>query len=343
MKKIKLINIAILLLLFIFKPIKVSGIEINKQTKFGVLFFQEKNTYNTVLKNELMKIQESNKDKVEFTFYDGNFNQETQNKQLEEAINNKLDIILLNIVDINSSKYIVDKVKENNIPIIFFDIEPASLDPLKSYGKALYIGADNCNLGTIQGKMIINQYKNKSITDKNSDNMLNYVLLNGNLNDIDSIYRSKCVIEEINNSGLKTQELYSGYFNWDKETTKEIIKPILLQILNNIDVIIANNDDMAIGAIESLQDYGYNLGNNRYIPVVGINALDEAKKLIDQGFMEGTIEQSPKAMADALYKVGLNLFEHKNPLQDTNYIFDNSGVAIRIPSGEIITRKISLQ
>ena len=340
MKKIKLINLSILLLLFIFKPIKVFGIEINKPAKFGVLFFQENNAYNTALKDELTKIQENNKDKVEFTFYDGKFNQETQNSQLEEAINNKLDVLLLNIVDINSSKYIIDKVKENNIPIIFFDVEPSSFDYLKSYGKALYIGADNCNLGIAQGKMIMNQYKNKSIVDRNNNNMLDYVLLKGNINDIDSIYRSKCVIDEINNSGLKTRELYSGYFNWSKETTKEVIKPVLLQVLDNVDVIISNNDDMAIGAIESLQDYGYNsVHNNRYIPVVGINALDEAKKLIENGFMEGTLEQSPKVMAEALYEVGLNMSEHKNPLQDTNYTFDSSGIAIRIPPIEIITKK----
>ena len=96
---------------------------------------------------------------------------------------------------------------------------------------------------------------------------------------------------------------------------------------------------MAIGAIEVLQQYGLNLGHDRYIPVVGIDALDEAKELINKGFMEGTIEQLPKPIAEALYKVGLNLFEHKKPLQDTNYTFDNSGVAIRIPYGETITRK----
>ena len=341
MRKLALINFCIVILLFTFKPVKSYGIENNKIKKFAVLFYQQNNAYNYALKDELMKIQENNKDKVEFIFYDGEFNQETQNKQLEEVVKNKIDVVLLNIVDINSSKDIVEKVKENNIPIIFFDIEPSSFDYLKSYGKSLYVGADNCNLGIDQGKMIINQYKNKSIIDRNNNNILDYVLLKGNINDIDSIYRSKCVIEAINNSGLKTRELYSGYFNWSKETTKEIIKPILLQVIDNADVIISNNDDMAIGAIETLQDYGYNLGhNNRYIPVVGINALDEAKKLIENGFMEGTLEQSPKVMAEALYKVGLNMSEHKNPLQDTNYIFDSSGVAIRIPPVETITRKI---
>ena len=341
MKRLILIIFCIITLLLTFKPIKSYGIENNKIKKFAVLFYQQDNAYNYALKDELMKIQKNNKDKVEFTFYDGKLSQEIQNNQLDEVIKNKTDVILLNIVDIDNSKYIVDKVKENNIPIIFFNRELSSFDYLKSYGKAVYVGTDSCSLGNVQGKMILDQYKKKSIIDRNNNNALDYILLKGSKNNIETTDRSKCVIEEINNNSVKTNELYSGYFNWSKEIAKELIKPVLLQIGNNLDVVISNNDAMAIGVIEVLQEYGYNLGpGSKYIPVVGIDALDEAKKLISDGFMEGTIEQSPIIMAEVLYNVGLNLAEGKNPLQDTNYKFDSTGVAIRMPYGEPITRKI---
>ena len=342
MRKLKLINLSILLLLFIFNPIKAYGIETKKPVKFAVLFYQQNNPYNYAIRDELMKIQENNKNTVEFTFYDGDFNQETQNKQLDEAINNKTDVVLLNIVDINSSKYIVDKVKGANIPIVFFNRELPSFENVKSYGRAVYIGTDNCNLGIAQGKMIIDQYKNKSIKDRNNNSMLDYILLKGDTNNIETNDRSKCVIEELNNNGIKINELYSGYFNWNKENVKKLLKPVLLQIGGNLDIIISNSDAMAIGAIEVLQEYGFNLGNDsRYIPVVGIDALDEAKELINKGFMEGTLEQYPKVISEALYTLGLNLFEHKNPLQNTNYTFDSSGVAIKIPYGEAITRNLN--
>ncbi|WP_300381588.1 galactose ABC transporter substrate-binding protein [Clostridium sp.] len=341
MKRLILISFYIIMTLFTIKPINSYSLETNKIIKFAVLFYQQDNAYNNALKSELMKIQENNKDKVEFTFYDGILNQEIQNKQLEDVLKNKTDIVLVNIVDINTSSYIVNKVKESNIPIIFFNRELTSFDAIKSYGKSLYIGTDNCNLGISQGKMIVNQYKNKSIIENNNNNSLDYILLNGNKNSIESIDRSLCVIEEINNNGIKTNNLYSGYFNWDKETTKELISPLLLQFGNDLDIIISNNDDMAIGAIEALQKYGYNLGHSgMYIPVFGIDALNEAKDLIAKGFMEGTIEQSPKTMAEALYLVGLNLVEKKNPLQGTNYTFDSTGVAIRIPYGEAIIKKL---
>lgn len=41
-------------------------------------------------------------------------------------------------------------------------------------------------------------------------------------------------------------------------------------------------------------------------------------------------------MADALYRVGMNLVYNKNPLEGTKYVFDETGVAIRIPFKEYI-------
>jgi methyl-galactoside transport system substrate-binding protein len=58
---------------------------------------------------------------------------------------------------------------------------------------------------------------------------------------------------------------------------------LILKYGNKIEVIIANNDTMAIGAIEALQEYGYNKSDKSiYISVVGSDALEEAKDLVDK-------------------------------------------------------------
>ena len=59
-------------------------------------------------------------------------------------------------------------------------------------------------------------------------------------------------------------------------------------MVNKIEVIIANNDSMAIGAIQALQEYGYNKGDKtKIIPVVGVDAIPEAQDLIKKGIMTG--------------------------------------------------------
>ena len=99
-----------------------------------------------------------------------------------------------------------------------------------------------------------------------------------------------------------------------------------------IEAIIANSDPMAIGAIEALQKYGYNNGDKaKTIPVVGIDGIPEARDLIKKGFMTGTVVQDPSAMAQALYTVGMNLVDNKDPLEGTDYKFDETGVTIKLP------------
>ena len=86
------------------------------------------------------------------------------------------------------------------------------------------------------------------------------------------------------------------------------MESLFLRYGGKIEAIISNNDAMAIGAIKALQKYGYNKGDkSKYIPVVGIDGIPEAKDLINKGIMTGTVSQDPNETAEALYTVGMNL------------------------------------
>ena len=128
----------------------------------------------------------------------------------------------------------------------------------------------------------------------------------------------------------------------DSIVTTVKTKNSILAINNAGIVIIANNDAMAIGSIESLQKYGYNIGDkSNSIPVVGIDSIPEAQELIKKGFMTGSVLQDSTAMAEALYTVGMNLVTGKNPIEGTNYQFDNTGVTIILPYKEYKNSSIS--
>lgn len=94
---------------------------------------------------------------------------------------------------------------------------------------------------------------------------------------------------------------------------------------------------MAIGTIEALQAMGFNNDNESItIPVVGIDASPEAQELIAKGVMTGTVFQDFVAKAEALYHISMNMVADKKPLEGTNYVFDETGVSIRIPYKEYI-------
>ncbi len=84
---------------------------------------------------------------------------------------------------------------------------------------------------------------------------------------------------------------------------------------NMIELVIANNDEMALGAISALQTAGYNKDGKTVIPVFGVDATDAAKSAIKSGSMIGTIKQDAEGMATAITTVMKNLLNGTNALE----------------------------
>jgi len=309
--------------------------------KVGVLLYRFDDVYISLVRKNLEEIQKENEGKVEFTFYDGKDDQSIQNESLDKLLEKKdVDLLLLNLVDTGSTQAAIDRIKEYNIPVILFNREPVIIEAIRSYNKAYFIGTNPAEAGELQGKILANAWNtNKVAIDKNKDNIMQYIMLEGERDNLEAIARTKYSVLTINNAGIKTQELALQVCNWNEKEAKNATKALLAQYGNRIEVIIANNDSMAIGAIEALQELGYNNGDKtKTIPVVGVDAIPEAQDLIKKGFMTGSVIQDASSVAKALYTVGKNLVYNKNPLEGTDYKFDYTGVAIRLPYQEYISK-----
>jgi ABC-type sugar transport system, periplasmic component len=182
----------------------------------------------------------------------------------------------------------------------------------------------------LQGKILVDKWNtDKKFLDKNNDNILQYILLKGEANNPYAIERTNDVISTINGAGIQTEQLALVNANWFRELAKTSVDNLFLKYDGRIEAIIANNDAMALGAIEALQKYGYNKGNkNKNIAVVGIDGLEEAKNLIDKGLMTGTLIQDTKLVAEAFYNIGMNLINNENPIANTPYKLDNGIITI---------------
>jgi methyl-galactoside transport system substrate-binding protein len=204
---------------------------------------------------------------------------------------------------------------------------------MKSYDKAVILSTDSKQAGILQGNLIAKEWnENKAYMDKNSDNIMQYIMLIGSLQDVAAAERTQYSISTIEDAGIKTQELASTSLNWDQAQAKLAVESLFLKYNGRIEVIIANSDALAIGAIEALQKYGYNNGDkSNTIPVFGIDGTQAAKDLIKKGVMAGTVIQDPAATADALYTIGINLAQNKNPLENTNYKFNETGIVVKLP------------
>jgi methyl-galactoside transport system substrate-binding protein len=289
--------------------------------------------YIILLRKHFEDIQKNNPGEVEFSFYNADFNQSTQNIDIENALHHGIDLILLDMVNLLEIKEMIIRISQFNVPVVVFNRVPFSMEAIKSYKKAFYVGTDSVQGGTLQGKMIADAWNNhKQLIDKNGDDVLQYILLVGEKLNKTSIDRSAYSVSTINEAFIKTEQLASPILNWDTESAKNNIDALFLRYGNKIEAIISNDDSMAIGAIQALQKYGYNTGDkSQSIIVVGVDGISEAKELVSKGFMLGTASQETADMAKTIYIVGMNLVHDRNPVEGVPYKLDKTEVAILLP------------
>lgn len=282
--------------------------------------------------------QAESKGKVEFAIYDSKLSQAIEKENINKVIKEGVDLLVVDMADVRNIQEVINKAKENNLPIIIFNREPLTLDDIKSYDKALFIGLDSKQAGILQGKMLVDEWnRNKESIDKNRDNIMQYVMLQGERYNKVPIERTKYSVLTIEQAGIKTEQLSLIVAEWNKELARKAMEALFLKYGDKIEVIIANDDSMAIGAIEALQVFGYNKGDKKnLIQVVGIDAVPETTDLISKGIMLGSVVQDFSEMAEAIYTTGMNLINNKSPLEGTKYKLDDTGVAIRFPYQEYV-------
>lgn len=308
----------------------------------GVVFYRFDDPYVALLKQSLENIERKNEGKVKFSFYDSKNDKAIQNQNINTLLESgKVNALILSLVDlINDPKEIIDEIKDKNIPVIFASkrIEKVDENIIKSYDKAYYVLPDSEQAGILQGKMLANMWnKDKRDIDTNKDNVMQYVVLQGGISSMGTNDRTKYSIMTIKNSGIKEEELASEFCDWDENLTMDKMENLLVNYINRIEVIIANNDVMAIGAVKSLQKYGYNRGDNtRNVPVVGIDAIPESLDFIKKGCMSGTVLQDPDVMAETFYEIAIHLACKTHFDCEKKYNCDETGKIIKLPFKEYI-------
>lgn len=251
---------------------------------------------------------ESEKLGADLTLADSQNDQETQNTQVDEFITAGVSALIVNMVNRMEAQAILDKAKGANIPVVFINREPAP-EVLASYEKAYYVGTRAEESGTQSGELIADYFKAHSEADKNNDGKIQFIMLRGENGHQDMIARSKFSVIALRDAGFEPVELAGAIANWDKLQAMNIMNAFLMSIgPENIEAVIANNDEMALGAVEALKANDYNKGNSElFIPVVGVDGNAGAVDAVNAGEMIGTVLQDAETQGLAAVKIAIAL------------------------------------
>ncbi|GAB2943460.1 galactose/glucose ABC transporter substrate-binding protein MglB [Hafnia psychrotolerans] len=292
-------------------------------TKIGVTVYKYDDNFMSVVRKAIEKDAKASPG-VQLLMNDSQNSQSTQNDQIDVMLAKGVKALAINLVDPAAAPVIIEKARSAGVPVVFYNKEP-SRKALDSYDKAYYVGTDSKESGVIQGELIAKHWKADPAWDLNKDGVIQYVLIKGEPGHPDAEARTKYVISTLNDKeGIKTQQLQLDTAMWDTAQAKDKMDAWLSgPNANKIEVVIANNDAMAMGAVEALKSH-----NKSSIPVFGVDALPEALAMVKSGAMAGTVLNDADNQAKATFDLAKNLAEGKPAAEGTNWKIENKVVRI---------------
>jgi len=297
----------------------------------GILIYRQDDTFISLVTEAIKRTLEG---RVNVELFYAKSDQVIQNEQLDQLIAKKVDGIILNIVSSSATSRTIHAVEKANIPIVFFNREPV-LDTLKLYPKARHVGTNVADAGTLQGDIIKSLWKKHPKYDRNKDGIFQYVMIQSGLDNPESFARTIHSVKSAKENGIAMQQVGETLFcKWDEETAYGDMQLLYPLVADSVELILSNNDTMALGAIRALNHFGYNIEGGdpaMFIPVIGVDAIDPAIMAIEKGVLSATVAQDDKAMGETVATMLLNMLDSKDTLEGIPYPLDKTGIAVRIP------------
>lgn len=263
------------------------------------------NQFITCLKDQFDKLGTDDFE-VSMTIRDAAGSQRTQDGQVKELIAAGCNILCVNLVDRADPSEIINLAREKNIPIIFFNREPVAEDMMQWDG-LYYVGADAEQSGVMQGELAADVIKTGGIADRNKDGKIQFVILEGESGHQDAIIRTKNAVDTLKKQGIVLEKLCCSIANWNRAQAQNRMMQIIGQYQNKIELVLANNDDMALGAIDAYKKLNYTESAR---PVfLGIDGTDAGLEAVIEGKLAGTVYNDKEKQAQAIAKLALSIIK----------------------------------
>jgi methyl-galactoside transport system substrate-binding protein len=294
----------------------------NEESKIGVAIYKFDDTFMSGVRRA---IESNATGKIPLNLVDSQNQQATQNDQVDTFFTQGFKAVAINPVDRTAAGVIVDKAKAADVPVVFFNREPLAAD-MKKWDKVYYVGAKAEQSGQMQGEIAAEYWKAHPEADRNKDGVMQYVMLKGEPGHQDAELRTRFSIKAVADAGIKAEALAEDTAMWDRVKGQEKMAAFLAAHGDKIELVFANNDDMALGAIEALKAAEYFKGD-KYMPVVGVDATAPALDALAAGTLLGTVlndaDNQGKATFDLTFALakGQPVQTSVAPLSDGNYVW----------------------
>jgi inositol transport system substrate-binding protein len=237
---------------------------------------------------------EAKKNNVDIIAADGKRDPNEQIKQVENFITQGVDAILIHVIDQTIAPRITQLCEDANIPLVYFNRKPD--DMALAAGKAVAVASPEVVAGSLEAEFVAKKLNGKG----------NVAILMGSMGTAPQIGRTQ-----------GTKDVLARYPGMKvvREQTANFSRPDAVTVVENwlasgekIDAIIANNDEMAIGAVIVLEEKGM----KDTVVVTGVDATSDALTFIADRRLDMTVFQNGGAQGRGGVQAALKLINHQS-------------------------------
>ena len=280
--------------------------EESKSLRIGVAVYKGNDTYITNITNAMQDAAdqwfEETGERVYLTISDGQESQTTQNEQIDRFLSLDYDVLCVNLVDRTDAARVIDKAQDAGVPIVFFNREPVQED-LQAWDKVYYVGSDARESAILQAGMVLDLWNSdRESLDKNGDGVLQYVMLEGEIRHQDTIIRTEVPIQVLRGNGIPVERVDGGLANWDRDQAAALTEGYFEDHGDSIEMIFCNNDDMALGAADAVEQLGLAFHN-----IVGIDGTPQGLQAVEDGRILGTVVMDYASHGKTIFQMARTL------------------------------------
>ena len=269
--------------------------------KIGVSMSQFDDTWLTYLRESMDKKAKSLPDGVTLQFEDARSDVVKQLSQVESFISQKVDAIIVNPVDTAATQRITKSAVAAGIPLVYVNRRP---DDLKLPAGVVTVASDDLEAGRMQMQYLAEKMGGKG----------DIVILLGDLANNSTTNRTKGVKEVLAKyPNIKIEQEQTGTWLRDKGMT--LVNDWLTQG-REFNAVVANNDEMAIGAAMALKGAGKDKGS---VLIAGVDGTPDGLNAVKKGEMAVSVFQDAKGQADGSIDTAVKMVK-KQPVEQAVWV-----------------------
>ncbi len=261
--------------------------------KIGYACNNFNDTFQTVIEKYAREFAEANG--VEYVYADGHEDELKQQDQIKAMIEDGVNALVVVAVNPMGVEPIIDMAADAGIPLVFVNRNPFSADDGSDIPDGVYyVGSNEIDAGMYQAQFVVDKV--------GADAECGYVVLLGELSNTATPLRTEGnhkVFDEL--AGYKS--LAEETANWQRDQGLAKVENWITTYGDQICAVMANNDEMALGAVEALEAAGM----KDKVVVAGVDFIDDAAVAIEEGRLDCSVKQDGKGQGEGAMGVALKV------------------------------------